>query len=152
MADYVSKLRDTLSTVIEAVKGHQARASERQKTSYDFRANFQDYSEGELVWVQNKAKKRGVSPKLQRRYKGQFRVTEVLYRLVPVEGGTESVVHFNRLKPFTSPFTVPSPPASGSRGKEQTSPPTRSPRCRRSGVQFGASWVHFRQHGRDVPE
>lgn len=38
--NYMSRLRDTLSTVMEAVKRHQARASEQQKMSYDFRANF----------------------------------------------------------------------------------------------------------------
>ena len=73
---------------------------------YDFRANLQYYSEGELVWVQIKARKRGVCPKLQRRYKCSFRVvdrvTDVLYRLVLVEGGQESVVHFNSPKPFVS--------------------------------------------------
>lgn len=64
--DYVSKLNDMLSTVVEAVKKHQTKASDQQKTLYDFRANFQYYSEGELVWVQNKAKKCRVCPKLQR--------------------------------------------------------------------------------------
>lgn len=115
--NYMSRLRDTLSTVIEAVKRHQARASEQQKMSYDFRANFPYCSEGELVWIQNKARKRGVCPKLQRRYKGPFRmmdrVTDVLYRLVPVEGGQESVVHFNQLKPFTSSLAVSSNPSVG---------------------------------------
>lgn len=64
--DYVSKLSHTLSTAVEAVKRHQARASEQQKKSYDFRANFQYHSEGEVVWVRNKAKKRGGCPKLKR--------------------------------------------------------------------------------------
>uniref|UniRef100_A0A3B4WPR7 Integrase catalytic domain-containing protein n=1 Tax=Seriola lalandi dorsalis TaxID=1841481 RepID=A0A3B4WPR7_SERLL len=108
--DYVSRLSETLSTVVAAVKRHQARASERQKNSYDFRAIFQYYSEGELVWLQNKARKRGLCPKLQRRYKGPFRVvervTDVLYKLMLVEGGPECVVHFNRLKPYTSSLTA----------------------------------------------
>lgn len=64
--DCVSKFSHTLSTVVEAVKRHQARASEQQKKSYDLRANFQYHSEGEVVWVRKKAKKRGVCPKLQR--------------------------------------------------------------------------------------
>lgn len=114
--------------MVEAVKKHQTRASEQQKTAYDFRASFQYYSEGELVWVQNKSKKHGV----KRRYKGPFkvidRVTEFLYRLVRVEGGQESVVHFNRLKPLTSslPLPLPSCPASGVREEGQTNSLTRS--------------------------
>uniref|UniRef100_A0A3P9IDH0 Integrase catalytic domain-containing protein n=1 Tax=Oryzias latipes TaxID=8090 RepID=A0A3P9IDH0_ORYLA len=121
--EYVSRLQETLSSVVDAVKRHQTRASGRQKDSYDFRANFQYYSEGELVWVHNKARKRGVCAKLQRRFKGPFRVrerlTEVLYRLVPVEGGSESVVHFNRLKPYTCSLaasSTPTPQDEGQRG------------------------------------
>ncbi|KAJ8016329.1 hypothetical protein DPEC_G00006060 [Dallia pectoralis] len=104
VSEYVAGLADTLSTVVGAVKRHQAKASGQQKTNFDFRANFQYYSVGELVWLRNKAKKRGVCPKLQRRYKGPFaileQVSEVLYRIKQVEGGPETVVHFNRLKPF----------------------------------------------------
>jgi len=109
VSEYVSRLLETLSTVVEAVKGHQLRASVKQKGEYDFRAHFQYYSEGELVWVRGKVRKKGLCPKLQRRFKGPYkvteRITEVLYRLVPVEGGTEIVVHFNRLKPCLSSVT-----------------------------------------------
>jgi hypothetical protein len=108
-SEYVARLLETLSTVVDAVKGHQLRASRKQKEEYDFRAHFQYYSEGELVWVRGTAKKKGLCPKLQRRFNGPYkvreRITEVLYRLVPVEGGTEMVVHFNRLKPCPSSVT-----------------------------------------------
>lgn len=147
--DYVSKLNDTLSSVVEAVRRHQAKASEQQKASYDFRASFQFYSEGELVWVHNKARKRGVCPKLQRRYRGPFkvveRVTDVLYRLVPAEGGPESVVHFNRLKPFVSSPPVPLQQESGPREREQTNWGPRLPPGRRPEIPLGASWVHHRR-------
>ncbi|KAG1924636.1 hypothetical protein F2P79_026041 [Pimephales promelas] len=54
VSEYVSRLLETLSTVVEAVKGHQLRASVKQKGEYDFRAHFQYYSEEELVWVRGK--------------------------------------------------------------------------------------------------
>ena len=63
-SEYVARLLETLSTVVDAVKGHQLRASRKQKEEYDFRAHFQYYSEGELVWVRGKAKKKGLCPKL----------------------------------------------------------------------------------------
>lgn len=111
---YVGHLVETLSTVVEAVRKHQAKASNQQKTNFDFRASLQFYSEGEFVWVLNKARRRGLCPKLQRRFKGPYkireRVTEVLYRVALVGGGGESVVHFNRLKPYLSPCPG-SPPA-----------------------------------------
>lgn len=82
--EYVTGVAESLATVVGAVKNHQARASEHQKLHFDFKAKFQYYSEGELVWLKNKARKKGVSPKLQKRFKGPYRVlervSEVLYR------------------------------------------------------------------------
>ena len=139
VTEYVSKLAETLSTVMGAVRGHQARASGRQKEAYDVRVKWQYYSEGELVWVRSKAKKRGVCPKLQRRFKGPYRVlervTEVLYRLVLVEGGPEITLHFNRLKPCLSP--VPERNHQEAAPGEQTGPT-------QSGTSGAAGWTHWR--------
>uniref|UniRef100_A0A8C6KN09 Integrase catalytic domain-containing protein n=1 Tax=Nothobranchius furzeri TaxID=105023 RepID=A0A8C6KN09_NOTFU len=98
--EYVTRLKETLTTVVDAVKRHQCRASAQQKRAYDFRASCQFYSEGELVWD---------------RFMVLERVTDVLYRLLPVEGDPESAIHFNRLKPCTSLPTVAALMAVGSR-------------------------------------
>ena len=136
--EYVSRLADTLSTVIGAVRGHQARASGKQKEAFDVRVKWQYYSEGELVWVRSKAKKRGVCPKLQRRFKGPYkvleRVTEVLYRLVLVEGGPEVVLHFNRLKPCLSPL----PERNDQEGAQREQMVPAQP-----GVSGGAGWTRW---------
>lgn len=121
VTEYGSRLRDTLSTVMGAVRSHQAKASGRQKEAFDVRAQCQYYTEGELVWLRYKARRRGVCPKLQRRFRGPYRVverlTDVLYRLEPVEGGAAMTVHFNRLKPCLSPLPEaarPTPPGTQS--------------------------------------
>lgn len=102
--DYVEKVAESLSTVVEAVKAHQLKASGRQKRCFDLKVSHQFYTEGELVWVKNRVRKRGLCPKLQRHFVGPFvvleRVTDVLYRIAPKEKGLERVVHFNRLKPY----------------------------------------------------
>uniref|UniRef100_A0A8C2FFZ9 Gypsy retrotransposon integrase-like protein 1 n=1 Tax=Cyprinus carpio TaxID=7962 RepID=A0A8C2FFZ9_CYPCA len=91
-SEYVNGLANTLSTVVEAVKRHQAKASGQQKETFDLRANLQFYSVGEKVWVRNKVKKKGICPKLQRRYRGPYkileRISDVLYRMVLAEGGS----------------------------------------------------------------
>ena len=88
---YITNLTGILSTVVNVVQTHQARALGQQKSAFDVKINFQYYSEGELVWLRNNAKKRGLCPKLQRRFKGPYkimeRITEVLYRISPVQGG-----------------------------------------------------------------
>ncbi len=90
--EYVTGIAESLSTVVEAVKRHQHQASQRQKTCADFEANFHYYAVAELVWIQNKARKWGVCPKLQRRFKGPFKIVErvfdVLYRMqLSLRGG-----------------------------------------------------------------
>lgn len=41
MNEYVERVAESLSTVVGAVKNRQARASERQKLHFDFKAIFQ---------------------------------------------------------------------------------------------------------------
>uniref|UniRef100_A0A3B3QC10 Gypsy retrotransposon integrase-like protein 1 n=1 Tax=Paramormyrops kingsleyae TaxID=1676925 RepID=A0A3B3QC10_9TELE len=147
MSEYVSSVSQTLATVVEAVKKHQSEASHRQKRCYDFRAQPQFYSVGELVWMRDKARRRGVCPKLQRRFKGPFkvkeRISEVLYRVCLEKGGGDTIVHVNRLKPCVpSSFEVSSSPRGPGavwkewrrRGKGATGPPE---------VHSPASWIYL---------
>lgn len=98
---YVSSVADSLLTVVEAVRKHQMKASAKQKFYFDVKINRQCYFVGEKVWVRDKARRRGVCPKLQRRYKGPYtvvkRVSEVLYKLLDQEKVVEIIVNFNRL-------------------------------------------------------
>ncbi|MGH0125952.1 UNVERIFIED_CONTAM: hypothetical protein FKN15_025172 [Acipenser sinensis] len=76
VTDYVSKLAGYLSTVEEAVKRHQKRVSEKQKEHYDLKVTSEVYSEGELVWVRNQSRKKGLCPKLHRRFRGPFKIVK----------------------------------------------------------------------------
>lgn len=153
--EYVKGVAESLATVVGAVKNHQARASEHQKRYFDFKGKFQYYSVDELVWLKNKVRKKGVSPKLQKRFKGPYRilerVSEVLYRIQPEAGGIDHVVHFNQLKPY-----VPSMVAESTGGHttdkadhKTTSAPSRGKKER--GPGFGSSWVFRRSRPPDFP-
>ncbi|KAG1941111.1 interleukin-1 receptor accessory protein-like 1-A [Pimephales promelas] len=52
--EYVEKVAESLSTVVEAVKAHQLKASGRQKQYFDLKVSRQFYTEGELVWVESR--------------------------------------------------------------------------------------------------
>lgn len=150
VSDYVVALTDTLSTVVGAVKRHQERASAQQKAAYDFRVNHQYYAVGELVWVQNKVRKKGRCPKLQRRYKGPFKVLEiisdVLYRVCLPEGGAEMVVHFNRLKPFVHLSATGNPPgALGNHPVSSHQPADPAPMAGKAVVEGGCATSNGRQ-------
>ncbi|MEQ2162099.1 hypothetical protein GOODEAATRI_016354 [Goodea atripinnis] len=47
---------------MEAVKYHQAKASLQQRSNFDVRANHQNYSKEDLVWVLSKVWQRGLCP------------------------------------------------------------------------------------------
>lgn len=85
-----------LSTFVAAVKRHQARPSERHEKLMAWWPISSTILR-ELVWVQNRARKQGLCPKLQRRYMGPFRVvkrvTDVRHQLMLVRSDPECVVH-----------------------------------------------------------
>lgn len=152
---YVERVAGSLSTVLEAVKRHQARASEHQKIYFDFKAQCQYYEVGELVWLKNKARRKGVSPKLQKRFKGPYRIveriSEVLYRIQPEGGTTNSVVHFNHLKPSVGSVFSGSDGGHVETVADQENSPIPTRRKRDKSLRFGSSWVFRRSHPLDLP-
>lgn len=71
-------------------------------------------------------------------YRVMERITEVLYRVVPVEGGTEVILHFYRLKPFLAPV-------SDSEHQEDTRRQQTVPRHLAAGGN--TDWVRWRASG-----
>ena len=102
-SEYVYHLRDRLEDIFEMARHHLKTGAQRQKRLYDRNTSGKAYQEGELVWVAVTRKKIGISPKLQRRWQGPYKVTrklgEVLYQLKR-PGSKRLIVHFNRLKPY----------------------------------------------------
>ncbi len=151
-SEYVTGLAGTLSTVVEAVKRHQAKVSGKQKETFDLRANLQFYSVVEWVWVRNEVKKKGICPKLQRRYRGPYEIlkciSDVLYHVGLAEGGPEIVVHHNRLKSnvLSSLSETSAPLILPQEGAESlcTSQRVVNQLEHQSEVPLGASWVHQR--------
>eukprot|EP00118_Oscarella_pearsei_P020357 m.220425 g.220425 ORF g.220425 m.220425 type:complete len:145 (+) comp39939_c0_seq8:359-793(+) len=69
-----------------------------------------DFLVGSLVLVHQKARKVGLSPKLQMKFDGPYSVLEkmspVTYRLQHLEKGKKSVVHVQRMIPFRARKTA----------------------------------------------
>ena len=79
-------------------------ASNRQKAAYDKRAVVHPYKPGDMVWLQNQVKKKGLSLKLSQHWIGPYKVmdklSDVTYRIKKEPIGKHKVVHHNRLKPY----------------------------------------------------
>ena len=101
---YVDQLVDHLDRTHTVARQALRKSQVHQKRDYDLRANFKQFTVGDVVLVKDMTRSKGKSPKLQGLWKGPFVVTAclgpVLYR---VQGQKKtSVLHHDRLKLFES--------------------------------------------------
>ncbi|GBM48620.1 Transposon Ty3-I Gag-Pol polyprotein [Araneus ventricosus] len=102
---------ETPSSPNEYMKNLEARlesvhafARERMKTRYDSRATDHHFKEGDLVWMYNPKRRRGLSPKLQQNWEGPYtivkKLNDVVYRVQRSPNAKPKVIHINRLAPY----------------------------------------------------
>ncbi|GBL73575.1 Retrovirus-related Pol polyprotein from transposon 297 [Araneus ventricosus] len=102
---------ETPSSPNEYMKSLEARlesvhafARERMKTRYDSRATDHHFKEGDLVWMYNPKRRRGLSPKLQQNWEGPYtivkKLNDVVYRVQRSPNAKPKVIHINRLAPY----------------------------------------------------
>ncbi|GBM17504.1 hypothetical protein AVEN_48028-1 [Araneus ventricosus] len=89
---------------VQASVGEQVVLSrERMKIRYDSRATDHHFKEGDLVWMYNPKRRRGLSPKLQQNWEGPYTVVkklnDVVYRVQRSPNVKPKVIHINRLAP-----------------------------------------------------
>lgn len=102
--DFLYSLEKKLKEAHNTAREHLRTSQERQKKTYDVRAWERSYSVGDLVYVKDDTKKKGLSPKLQAPWKGPLLVSAcrgpVLYE---IQGPKNSkIIHHDRLKPYDS--------------------------------------------------
>ncbi|GBM91463.1 hypothetical protein AVEN_52163-1 [Araneus ventricosus] len=89
----------------QASAGEQVElARKRMKTRYDSRAKDHHFKEGDLVWMHNPKRRRGLSPKLQQNWEGPYTVVkklnDVVYRVQRSPNAKPKVIHINLLAPY----------------------------------------------------
>ena len=103
-SDYAYELREKMRTAHQRARVNLAKAARHQKRVYDKRAMKHDLQVGKFVWFFNPARTKGLSPKLQCRWKGPYLIThklsDVVYRLQMKPNTKKVVVHADRLKPY----------------------------------------------------
>ena len=101
--DYVESLKIRLENAYDLAREQLGCSAQRQKKYYDLNAIDEPYMVGDLVWLVNQTRRKGVCPKLQRKWLGPFlivdKVNDVTYRIQ--KSPTDSkVVPFDQLKPY----------------------------------------------------
>ena len=64
--EYVERLTESVQTVHNFARVHQQESSLRMKRRYNMRIVTSTFGSGELVWLHNPQRKKGISPKLSR--------------------------------------------------------------------------------------
>jgi len=104
--DYADDLRRKLKIIHSEVRAKMKIESDRVKTRYDLKLNGRTFKEGELVWLFNPSRKKGLSPKLQRNWEGPYKVikqiNDLVYRIQRSPRTKMKVVHLDRLQPYIS--------------------------------------------------
>ena len=74
--EYVENLRIRLENAYDLAKDNLGTSAVRQRCYYDMKAIDEPYRPGDLVWLVNKAPRKGICPKLQKKWLGPVRVTQ----------------------------------------------------------------------------
>ena len=82
---YVERMRESVETIHNFVRVHQQEGSVKIKRWYDMRIVASTFGSGNLAWLHNPQRKKGISPKLRQPWKGPYVVVEwlndVVYRI-----------------------------------------------------------------------
>ena len=101
--DYAYQLRTRIRGAHKRAEECLGKSAVRQKTAYNRKSNDHKLQVGDFVWLHDPAKKKGVSPKLQLRWKGPFlivsKLSDVTMRIQMSPRAKPMVVHVDRLKP-----------------------------------------------------
>ena len=104
-AEYAQRLQWKLQYAYELTRLHTKRAAERQKRLYDRGTFGESYKAGDLVWLINKNRKKGVTPKFQPNWRGPFVIVRMHNNILAEVKQSQrklSTVHTDLLKPCYS--------------------------------------------------
>ncbi|UYV64103.1 OVOL1 [Cordylochernes scorpioides] len=78
--------------------------SEKMKYRYYVKTSNKTFKEGEMVWLHNPQRKRGLSSKLQYQWEGPYKIikclNDVIFRIQKTPTSKPKVVHYKRLAPI----------------------------------------------------
>lgn len=109
--EYIAKLKERLQDSFKVVRDNLRTYAEQNKKYYDLRSHGDDFESGNLVYVMKKTRQKGVSPKLDAKWKGPYVVVKkfgTIYE-VQINRQTSKLYHFDLLKPCFSDINSVAP-------------------------------------------
>ena len=104
-SQYAIQLSDRINEEHEFVRSRLQIASDTMKKIYDIKSNLFECHVGDAVWFYDPVRKVGLNPKLQRHWKGPFKVitklSDILYRVHQSPRHRPKLVHHDKLRKYT---------------------------------------------------
>ncbi|XP_028408217.1 uncharacterized protein LOC114530796 [Dendronephthya gigantea] len=98
---YGKMLDDSLERAHEFARNQLIVSGERMKNNYDIDSSKTQFEKGDNVWLYTPQRKKGLSPKLQRKWKGPYsvvkRINDLVYKIQAGPRSKPVTVHRNRL-------------------------------------------------------
>ena len=105
VTDYANLLYERLDRVHQFAREHLQLMSDKMKQRYDPLLECRPLEAGDAVWLHDSARKKGLSPKLQRPWQGPYivikHINDLVYRIKLGPKAKPKVVHRNRLWKYT---------------------------------------------------
>lgn len=106
--EYAVDIKLRLRNMYDRVRQNIELNVAKSKIYYDRNVRKTEYVVGDKVWLLNSERKKGLSPKLSKSWKGPFEIIDVLgpvnYKIRMLNGKKRVIVHVNRLKKCFSFF------------------------------------------------
>ena len=81
-SDFATELQDRLETIHQFTRSHLKVQSDKMKDYYDLKLEGRDLKEGDPVWMHDLQRKKGITPKFSRPWKGPYVITKKINDLV----------------------------------------------------------------------
>lgn len=102
--EYVEVLKRKMQHAHDIARKHMQIAAKRNKDLYDVKVALNKYNMGDVVWLLNETRHKGVCPKLEMVYEGPYiikhKVSEMNFVVQFDKKGKQKLVHHNKLKPY----------------------------------------------------
>ena len=105
--DYVQDLHNKIIASHDRARRNIKVSLQRQKCNYDRHVTSYKIQQGPYVWLRNTLRKKGLSPKLQMRWTGPYRVlnklSAVTFRIQRTPHSKQKVINYDKLKVYEGP-------------------------------------------------
>ena len=104
-SQYANQLSERIGEIHEFARNRLQIASDAIKRNYDIKSNLYEFQVGDAVWLYDPVRRVGLNPKLQRPWKGPYKVitklSEILYRVQLSPRHRPKVVHHDKLRRYS---------------------------------------------------